>query len=156
MTFCAHCEAECAENYCGGCSQQSYCSKECQKMDWKEHKKFCKKLQEVHRASQIPQQSEDAVVQRGGEGGGGGGAAAAAGGGRSSNTVAIDEEDEIENPCPVCLDNEDDATVDGNNAAICTACGQSYCGACNAGGLADRSPNCPTCRAPLVVSDEEE
>ena len=28
--------------------------------------------------------------------------------------------------------------------------------ACKAGGLAAKSPNCPTCRAPLVVSREEE
>eukprot|EP00729_Bicosta_minor_P032612 gene32612-biopygen19391 len=31
-----------------------------------------------------------------------------------------------------------------------------YCGACNADGLADRSPNCPTCRAPLIVSEKED
>eukprot|EP00729_Bicosta_minor_P011825 gene11825-biopygen25111 len=150
---CAYCKAEGANNYCAGCSL-CYCNKECQRKDWNKHKKLCMKLQEMRRASQIPQQSEDGVAPGGGEGGGGGGAAAAAADGRSS-TIA-DEEDEIENPCPICLDNEDDATVDGDDAAICTACGQSYCGACNAGGLADRSPNCPTCRAPLVVSDEEE
>eukprot|EP00729_Bicosta_minor_P018105 gene18105-biopygen21239 len=145
---CAHCKAEGAANYCGGCSQRSYCSKECQTMDWKKHKKLCKKLQAMHREQPMPQQSEDGVAPGGGEGGGGGTAA----GGRSSHTA--DEEDEIENPCPICLDNEDDATVDGNDAGICTACGQSYCGACTAGGLADRSPNCPTCRAPFTVSDE--
>eukprot|EP00729_Bicosta_minor_P008029 gene8029-biopygen19942 len=117
-------------------------------MDWKKHKKLCKKLQAMHRAQPMPQQSEDGVAPGGGEGGGGGGAA----GGRSSHTA--DEEDEIENPCPICLDNEDDATVDGRGAAICSACGQSYCGACNAGGLADRSPTCPTCRAPFTFSDE--
>ena len=119
-------------------------------MDWKKHKKLCKKLQAMHRAQPMPQQSEDGVAPGGGEGGGGGGA----GGGRSSKIV-VDGEDEIENPCPICLDNEDDATVDGGGAAICSACGQSYCGACNPGGLADRSPNCPTCRAPIMVSDEE-
>ena len=154
-TFCAHCKAAGAANYCAGCSQQSYCSKECQTMDWKKHKKLCKKLQAMHRASQIPQQLKDEVAPGGGEVGGGGGAAAAAAGdgGRTSNTD--DESDEIENPCPVCLDNEDDATVDGERAGMCYACGQSYCGSCNAGGLAVRSPNCPTCRAPLVVPDEE-
>eukprot|EP00729_Bicosta_minor_P011824 gene11824-biopygen25110 len=150
---CAYCKAEGANNYCAGCSL-CYCNKECQRKDWKKHKKLCMKLQEMRRASQIPQQSEDAVAPGGGEGGGGGGAAAAAVDGRSS-TIA-DEEDEIENPCPICLDNEDDATVDGAQRGMCSACGQSYCGACKADGLADRSPNCPTCRAPLVVSDEEE
>eukprot|EP00729_Bicosta_minor_P001318 gene1318-biopygen10838 len=150
--FCAHCNAEGAANYCAGCSQRNYCSKECQTMDWKKHRTLCKKLQGVHRAPAMPQQSDDAVKPGIGERGGGEAAAAAAGGG-SSNTV--DEEDEIENPCPVCLDNEDDATVYGDMAGMCTACGQSYCSACKAGGLADRSPNCPTCRAPLVVSAEE-
>eukprot|EP00729_Bicosta_minor_P032519 gene32519-biopygen16267 len=151
--FCAHCNAEGAANYCAGCSQRSYCSKECQTMDWKKHKTLCKKLQGVHRAMAMTQQSDNAVMPGGGERGGGAAAAAAAAGGGSSNTV--DEEDEIENPCPVCLDNEDDATVVGDHAGMCGACGQWYCGACKAGGLADRSPNCPTCRAPLVVSAEE-
>ena len=82
-------------------------------------------------------------------GGGGGGSKAAA-------AAAVDiDEDDIENPCPICLDNEDDATVDGKRDGMCLACGQYYCGACNAGGFADRSPNCPTCRAPFSVSDEE-
>eukprot|EP00729_Bicosta_minor_P032697 gene32697-biopygen16471 len=151
-TFCTHCKAEGAANYCAGCSQ-SYCSKECQTMDWKKDKKLCKKLQAMRRAQPLPQQSEDGVAPGGGEGGGGGGAAAAAGG--RSSKIVVDEEDEIENPCPVCLDNEDDATVDGENAGSCSTCGQSYCGACNAGGLAVRSPNCPTCRAPFNISEEE-
>ena len=82
-------------------------------------------------------------------GGGGGGSKAAA--------AAVDIDDgEIENPCPICLDNEDAAIVDGQFPGMCSACGQSYCGACKAGGLADRSSNCPTCRAPLMVSDEEK
>eukprot|EP00729_Bicosta_minor_P032555 gene32555-biopygen9518 len=85
----------------------------------------------------------------------GGGCVAAAAGGGGAPTVVIDEEDEIENPCPVCLDTEDDAAVDGRSAGMCSACGQSYCGVCNMGGLANRSPNCPTCRAPLIVSDEK-
>ena len=45
-----------------------------------------------------------------GDGGGGGKAAAAA--------VDVDDDDEIENPCPICLDNEDDATVDGKFPGI--------------------------------------
>lgn len=79
---CAHCNVEGAANYCGDCSQQSYCSKECQKKDWNEHKKLCKKLQAMHGAQPIPQQSqqsEDGVAAGSGEGGGGGGGAAAAG-----------------------------------------------------------------------------
>mmetsp|Transcript_23956 Transcript_23956/g.30162 ORF Transcript_23956/g.30162 Transcript_23956/m.30162 type:complete len:108 (-) Transcript_23956:271-594(-) len=29
---------------CGGCRVVKYCSPECQKMDWKNHKKHCQKL----------------------------------------------------------------------------------------------------------------
>ena len=43
--------------------------------------------------------------------------------------------------------------MDGQKSGMCSA---RYCGACKAGGLAAKSPNCPTCRAPLVVSREEE
>ena len=50
------------------------------------------------------------------------GAAAAA-----AAAVLVDDDDEIENPCPIWLDNEDDATVDGNGAGMCLACGQFYC-----------------------------
>lgn len=104
---------------------------------------------------------------------GGGGAAAAAGGGAA-------DVDELENPCPICLDNEDDADVDANKAGMCSACGQSYCGACNVPEKLGRITNiictkcreeckgnvtgnhcgkphpCPTCRAPLFVPDKED
>eukprot|EP00729_Bicosta_minor_P008025 gene8025-biopygen19938 len=141
---CAYCKRPGARLKCEGCRQRSYCDRKCQKRDWKqEHRGQCVKLQQVFVPP--PPGWRGAAAEAGG--GGGGGKAAAA--------VDIDEENEIENPCPICLDNEDDATVDGNDAGMCSACGQSYCGACNAGGLADRSPNCPTCRAPLIVSDEE-
>jgi len=63
------------------------------------------------------------------------------------------DDDEFENPCPVCLDNEDDAYVDGKTSGQCSACGQMVCGACNAGISATQK--CPTCRAPLIVSHEE-
>ena len=97
------------------------------------------------------------ATERAGGGGGGGGAAAAAaaaaGGGGGGGAAAGDAE--FAHPCPICLDNEDDATVDGRGCWMCYACGQMYCGACK-GGLVDRSPNCPTCRAPFAVSHEEE
>ena len=72
--------------------------------------------------------------------GGGGGAGAA--------------DDEFAHPCPICLDNEDDAYVNGHECGQCQACGQMYCGSCNVG-ILSRVENCPTCRAPLHVSDEE-
>eukprot|EP00729_Bicosta_minor_P032595 gene32595-biopygen17417 len=142
---CAYCKRPGARLKCEGCRQRSYCDRKCQKRDWKqEHRGQCVKLQQVFVPP--PPGWRGAAAEAGG-GGGGGKAAAAA--------VDIDDEDGIENPCPICLDNEDDATVNGAHYGMCTACGQSYCGACNAGGLASRSPNCPTCRAPFSFSDEE-
>eukprot|EP00729_Bicosta_minor_P012138 gene12138-biopygen30069 len=149
---CAYCKRPGALLKCEGCRQRSYCDRKCQKRDWKqEHRGQCVKLQQVF-VPPPPGWRGAAAAEA--SGGGGGGSAGAAGGG-GAPTVVIDEEDEIENPCPICLDNEDDATVDGNHAGRCSACGQCYCGACKAGGLADRSPNCPTCRALLTVSDDE-
>eukprot|EP00729_Bicosta_minor_P015350 gene15350-biopygen20154 len=151
IKVCAYCKRPGALLKCEGCRQRSYCDRKCQKKDWKqEHRGQCVKLQQVFVPP--PPGWRDAAAEAGG-GGGGGKAAAAA--------VDVDDEDEdededgIENPCPICLDNEDDATVEGESAGMCTACGQFYCGACKAGGLATRSPNCPTCRAPLIVSDED-
>eukprot|EP00729_Bicosta_minor_P007498 gene7498-biopygen19921 len=145
---CAYCKRPGAHLKCEGCRQRSYCDRKCQKRDWKqEHRGQCVKLQQVF-VPPPPGWRGAAAEAAGGFGGGGKAAAAAA--------VDIDDDDEIENPCPICLDNEDDATVDGNLFGMCFACGQSYCGACNAGGFANRSPNCPTCRAPFSVSDKEK
>eukprot|EP00729_Bicosta_minor_P032625 gene32625-biopygen27452 len=141
---CAYCKRPGALLKCEGCRQRSYCDRKCQKRDWKqEHRGQCAKLQQVFVPP--PHGWRGAAAEAGG-GGGWGKAAAAA--------VDVDD-DELENPCPICLDNEDDAAVDGKLAGMCTACGQSYCGACNTADLADRSPNCPTCRAPFTVSEEE-
>lgn len=81
---------------------------------------------------------------------------------RACNSVvyvggAAADDDEFAHPCPICLDNEDHAYVDGQCFGQCFACGQLYCGGCNAGvgRLAGRCPKCPTCRAPFKVSDEE-
>eukprot|EP00729_Bicosta_minor_P032963 gene32963-biopygen3882 len=114
---CAYCKRPGARLKCEGCRQRSYCDRKCQKKDWKqEHRGQCEKLQQVF----VPPKPgwRGAAAEAGG-GGGGGKAAAAA--------VDIDEDDEIENPCPICLDSEDDAAVDGKSAGRCYACGQSYC-----------------------------
>eukprot|EP00729_Bicosta_minor_P009383 gene9383-biopygen8202 len=143
---CAYCKRPGALLKCEGCRQRSYCDRKCQKKDWKqEHRGQCVKLQQVFVPP--PPGWRGAAAEAGSGGGGGGKAAAAA--------VDVDDDDEIENPCPICLDNEDDATVDGSMYGMCTACGQFYCGACNTEGFAYRLPNCPTCRAPIMVSDEE-
>eukprot|EP00729_Bicosta_minor_P007000 gene7000-biopygen5174 len=143
---CAYCKRPGARLKCEGCRQRSYCDRKCQKRDWKqEHRGQCEKLQQVF----VPPKPgwRGAAAEAGGGGGGGGGKAAAA-------AVDIDD-DELENPCPICLDNEDDADVDGNLAGMCSACGQFYCGACNTNDHVGRLLNCPTCRAPIMVSDEE-
>eukprot|EP00729_Bicosta_minor_P032464 gene32464-biopygen20866 len=151
---CAYCKRPGALLKCEGCRQRSYCDRKCQKRDWKqEHRGQCVKLQQVFVPP--PPGWRGAAPAEGAEASGGGGSAAAAAGGGGAPTVVVDDDDEIENPCPICLDNEDDAIVDGAHYAMCFACGQWYCGACKAGGLVDRSPNCPTCRAPFSVSDEE-
>eukprot|EP00729_Bicosta_minor_P009866 gene9866-biopygen25999 len=141
---CAYCKRPGARLKCEGCRQRSYCDRRCQKKDWKqEHRGQCVKLQQVFVPP--PPGWRGAAAEAGGGGGGG----------KAAEADVDDDEDGIENPCPVCLDNEDDAAENGSLPGMCTACGQSYCGACKAGGLAARSPNCPTCRAPLIVSDEE-
>eukprot|EP00729_Bicosta_minor_P022491 gene22491-biopygen729 len=146
---CAYCKRPGALLKCEGCRQRSYCDRRCQKRDWKqEHRGQCVKLQQVFVPP--PPGWRGAAPADGASASDGGGAAAAGG------SAGIVDDDEIENPCPVCLDNEDDAIVDGAQYGMCLACGQSYCGACNAGGLATKSPNCPTCRAPFTVSEEED
>ena len=76
----------------------------------------------------------------------------AAGGGGVS-VVAEDGAAEPENPCPLCLGNEDDSGACG----MCLACGQKYCGECNAtGSVSAVGDRCPTCRAPFGVSAEEK
>ena len=53
---CAVC-GEAAKQRCSKCKGVWYCSRECQLKNWKEHKKMCKMLEEMHKAEQ--QRSED-------------------------------------------------------------------------------------------------
>ena len=41
ITLCANCKIKPAEKVCARCRAVSYCSKECQRMHWKEHKASC-------------------------------------------------------------------------------------------------------------------
>ena len=153
LKVCAYCKTPGATKKCNGCRQRTYCNKRCQKKDWKTvHREQCEKLQQVFVPPPAGWREVKEAAER--DSGGGGGGAAAAGGGGGGGAAADD--DEFAHPCPVCLDNEDNAVVDGQDYGMCSACGQMYCGACKAGGLAVRSPNCPTCRAPLAVSAEED
>jgi TPR repeat protein len=113
---------------CSRCKRVHYCSVECQKLHWKigGHKKVCGNF----------------TGKEGGSGARGDGAGASGGG-----------EAPLQNPCPICLDNEDNDDEFG----MCNSCGQMYCGKCNMmeGGMGSLD-NCPTCRAVLDVSDQEE
>ncbi len=63
--------------------------------------------------------------------------------GQSLLNLTLKIEDEPKNPCPVCLDNEED----NGNFIMCNVCGNMVCGYCYPR-LANRL--CPTCRAPLL------
>ena len=152
LKVCAYCKKPGARLKCNACRQRTYCDKRCQKSDWKTvHREQCEKLQQVFVPPPAGWREAKEAAER--DGGGGGGAAAAAGGGAAG--AAADDDAEFGHPCPICLDNEDDATVDGEMCGMCTACGQMYCGACNKACRIGRIDNCPTCRAPGSVSDKE-
>jgi hypothetical protein len=57
----------------------------------------------------------------------------------------------LKNPCPICLDTEDDA----GESCMCFACGQLFCGGCKENLVRKRVIDCPTCRAVLGVSPAE-
>merc|ERR1719272_530604 len=103
LKVCAYCKTPGARLKCVECKQRTYCNKKCQAKDWKkEHSVQCKKLQQVFVPPKAGWREAAAAAAAGG-------AAAASGG-----IVSADAgDDEFENPCPVCLDNEDDAIVDG-------------------------------------------
>eukprot|EP01084_Bolivina_argentea_P165872 288090_1 len=44
MTDCHHCKKPGATSFCSACKSTYYCNTECQRGDWKQHKKECKKL----------------------------------------------------------------------------------------------------------------
>ena len=142
---CCTCNKASAELFsCSRCKVVAYCGPECQRKGWPKHKTECKQIQKLKQVCTPDASSGD--EQSGGapaHASGGGAAAAAARPKTLTLPVAHSTgcDDEFENPCPVCLDNEDDANVDGNMCGMCTACGQSYCGACKAGGLQYQSPN---------------
>ena len=64
--------------------------------------------------------------------------------------------EEPANPCPICLDNEDDGRDPANDTlapTICSCCGQHFCAACSAQLAALRE--CPVCKAPRAVDYAE-
>ena len=166
---CSQCGKLGAVLKCSQCRQRVYCDAKCQKKHWKSavspHKAECKGLKE----GGVPERAISAKLLQvfsAGDAGGtaAGGSASAASLPPTSHPRAdgggavdgVDDEEEVENQCPICLDNEDSAVVDWTRAGMCCACGQCFCSACNSAGLSRRSPNCPICRAPFNVSAKED
>lgn len=172
---CSTCNKASAELFsCSRCKAFAYCGRECQRKDWPTHKTECKQIQklimkQVYSPDDASSESNfDAAPQgpaqaRGGGGGGGSSVPSEHIAARrqqprlkpGARATGCDED--FENPCPICLDNEDYAVHNGTHSSgMCTACGQMYCGACNLnadkGMLAERCKNCPMCRSPLLVS----
>jgi hypothetical protein len=122
---CAHCKkmGELGTmKRCGRCRLACYCSVECQKLHWK--------------------------------GGGHKKVCGKVGGSGASNDGAGasgEGDTPLQHPCPICLDNEDDAGDQG----MCYSCGQLFCGSCRDSLNARSVIHCPTCRAVLRVPDKE-
>ena len=57
-----------AKNKCSGCQQVSYCGRECQRSDWKAHKKECKTGTATKNARKKKKKEEEAARVRGGSG----------------------------------------------------------------------------------------
>ena len=128
---------------CNGCKIVYYCNEDCQRTHWGKkgdpdrHKPVCKAVRAAAAAAES-------------RGGGGGGAKAGSNNGTrgaapstnapedtpkrlctgSQGGSGCEDGDEPEHPCPICLANEDDASVDGKDPDMCNVCGQQYCGAC--------------------------
>jgi TPR repeat protein len=67
------------------------------------------------------------------------------------NSEALREE--IEHPCPICLERSEDYTRGENRCLFCTNCGHSICCVCK-DMLLKSSPACPQCRARFDTDDE--
>lgn len=133
--LCAHCKkagSTSTMKACGRCRRVWYCSRECQKLHWKGggHKKACGNLT----------------------------ASATGDGERDGAGVVGKAAAPLQNPCPICLELEDDDDRTAGEFGLCHTCGQSFCGGCKLT-LIDRehgAPKCPTCRVALNVPGAEQ
>ena len=156
---------------CGGCKQRGYCCKKCQLKDWPNHKKVCFKLRHTFvpgvgavdfegnrlqsrkcdccdRMVDVKVELEDRVVN---------------GGCYRRGYRSNDDDVLLDYPCPICLDNEDCARVNGHPPSSCHVCGQHFCGECSElnqqfsrNGSTKAVQTCPMCRATLVTSRSDK
>ena len=82
-------------------------------------------------------------------------AAAGATGGPVAAVVPDSESlhEELEHPCPICLERSEDYARGENRCLFCTNCGHSICCVCK-DRLLKSSPACPQCRATFDTDDE--
>ena len=149
---CSQCGKLGAVLKCSQCRQRVYCDAKCQKKHWKSavlpHKAECKGLKE----GGVPERAISAKLLQvfsadGADGSAGGSSASAA----SLPPTAVgadvitedDDDDDLEYPCPICYENEDQTDAKDNLAGMCYNCGIFFCGECNVYGA---------CTLPFLLS----
>eukprot|EP01083_Nonionella_stella_P157574 511701_1 len=61
---CAKCNKAGATAVCGACKCTYYCSRDCQRKDWKQHKRICKMLKEEEKANTIKTNGKQTFKER--------------------------------------------------------------------------------------------
>ena len=116
------------------CKGVVYCNRGCQKLHWSEaggnHKAHCRPAPPP-RPSQPIEASPDASARADSE----------------EDYHTASDGDEPAFPCPICLDNADDA----GHFGMCYKCGQMYCEDCKH----RQGAGCAVCRNPFNGSDED-
>lgn len=165
---CEACGAPGAIQRCARCRLAVYCGAACQRSHWRgSHKRTCRAAGTMPPGgfgeapgqvavaagvsaspprAQAEAAAEPSATQRAVSGAAGG-----------DGSAPEDSGAEPINPCPICLSNEDDFEFGGSGAsAMCSVCGQQYCGECNVKEGTCAVDLCPTCRAPVRIPDAEK
>ena len=157
MPQCAVCAAD-AKTVCGGCHGEAYCSQECQRKAWPEHKKGCGRAASATRAaapslenatSSGGVQAAPGAKKKGGRAKGTKGKK----GGKKARTGAPRRQ-RVSTPIGVAFGEGDVCTICcfPHQTPVRLPCGHLFCAAClralRASG-ADASDACPNCRGKL-------
>ena len=130
---CIDCDGGCGQpspsKRCSNCHTVFYCSRECQKKHWKEHKPYCLSLKEM--------QEEMMGLGKG---------------------AAISTETEINSECAICLENpiKRPIVLDACSHAFCSGClirWQQQLRPSESGGM-DQNRSCPLCRSETTNIEE--